>query len=101
LSGIGQGVDHELTCIILQGLTEEEAAHRLLRDGKNILTPPKKVPEIVKFLHELISGFAPLLEVGAALCFIAYGIQVSLRLTHPTATSCFNFKLIWTKFRKN
>ncbi|XP_055330378.1 sodium/potassium-transporting ATPase subunit alpha-B-like [Paramacrobiotus metropolitanus] len=57
------------------GVSEEEASARLLRDGKNILTPPKKVPEIVKLLGEFVGGFSPLLEIGALLCFIAFGIQ--------------------------
>ncbi|OQV18353.1 Sodium/potassium-transporting ATPase subunit alpha [Hypsibius exemplaris] len=57
------------------GLNDDEAAKRLARDGKNMLTPPKKVPEIVKLLHEFVGGFSPLLEVGAILCFIAYGIE--------------------------
>ena len=31
------------------GLTKSEAAARLLRDGPNALTPPKKTPEWIKF----------------------------------------------------
>ena len=62
--------------IFSQGLSEEEAQMRLARDGKNMLTPPKKVPEIIKLMREFVGGFSPLLEVGALLCFIAYGIQV-------------------------
>ncbi|XP_055353100.1 sodium/potassium-transporting ATPase subunit alpha-B-like [Paramacrobiotus metropolitanus] len=58
------------------GVSEEEAAKRLQRDGKNMLTPPKQVPEIVKILREFVGGFSPLLEIGAALSFIAFGIQV-------------------------
>ena len=48
---------------------------RLKRDGPNALTPPKQVPEIVKFLVNMFGGFAMLLWAGALLCFIAYGIE--------------------------
>lgn len=46
------------------------------RDGPNALTPPKKIPEWVKFCKQLFGGFALLLWIGAVLCFIAYSIQV-------------------------
>ena len=61
----------------LQGLTEEQVDERLKRDGPNSLTPPKQVPEIVKFLVNMFGGFAMLLWAGALLCFIAYGIEES------------------------
>jgi sodium/potassium-transporting ATPase subunit alpha len=61
---------------IEQGLTKEQAALNIEKYGKNCLTPPKTTPEWVKFCKNLFSGFAMLLWVGAALCFIAYGIQV-------------------------
>ena len=48
---------------------------RLKRDGPNAITPPKQVPEIVKFLKQMFGGFALLLWGGAILCFIAYGIE--------------------------
>merc|ERR1712128_274770 len=41
----------------------------------NALTPPKKVPEWVKFLKCVFGGFALLLWTGAVLCFVAYTIQ--------------------------
>lgn len=47
------------------------------RDGPNALTPPKTIPEWVKFCKNLFGGFALLLWVGAILCFIAYSIQAS------------------------
>merc|ERR1712127_538977 len=53
------------------------AKANLERDGLNALTPPKTVPEWVKFLKQLFGGFSMLLWVGAILCFIAYGIEVS------------------------
>ena len=61
--------------IYLQGLSNEQAEERLKRDGPNALTPPKQVPEIVKFLMQLFGGFSLLLWGGALLCFIAYGVE--------------------------
>jgi sodium/potassium-transporting ATPase subunit alpha len=47
------------------------------RDGPNQLTPPKTIPEWVKFCKQLFGGFSILLWIGAALCFIAYSIQAT------------------------
>eukprot|EP00090_Calanus_glacialis_P038504 TRINITY_DN67168_c0_g1_i1.p1 TRINITY_DN67168_c0_g1~~TRINITY_DN67168_c0_g1_i1.p1 ORF type:complete len:1030 (-),score=220.45 TRINITY_DN67168_c0_g1_i1:134-3133(-) len=58
-----------------RGLTSAKAAANLERDGLNALTPPKKVPEWVKFLKCVFGGFALLLWTGAVLCFVAYTIQ--------------------------
>ena len=55
----------------------ERAKEILLRDGPNQLTPPKTTPEWVKFCKQLFGGFSLLLWIGAALCYIAYSIQVS------------------------
>jgi sodium/potassium-transporting ATPase subunit alpha len=57
------------------GLTEAEAARRLQENGPNALTPPKRTPLWLKFLHHLIGGFALLLWVGSFLCFIVYIIN--------------------------
>ncbi|XP_025081666.1 sodium/potassium-transporting ATPase subunit alpha-B-like isoform X1 [Pomacea canaliculata] len=59
------------------GLTPERAKEILLRDGPNMLTPPKTTPEWVKFCRLLFGGFSLLLWIGAILCFIAYGIEAS------------------------
>ncbi|XP_014681357.1 PREDICTED: sodium/potassium-transporting ATPase subunit alpha-like [Priapulus caudatus] len=59
------------------GLTDEQAAVFYARDGPNALTPPKKIPEWVKFCQKLFGGFALLLWIGAILCFVAYSIQAS------------------------
>ena len=58
----------------------EQAASNLARDGLNALTPPKKVPEWIKFLKCIFGGFALLLWTGAVLCFVAYTIQVGVLL---------------------
>lgn len=57
------------------GLTEAEAERRLLENGPNSLTPPKRTPLWLKFLHHLVGGFALLLWVGSGLCFFVYGIN--------------------------
>ncbi|XP_020903916.1 sodium/potassium-transporting ATPase subunit alpha-B isoform X1 [Exaiptasia diaphana] len=56
------------------GLTQEEAARRLKRDGPNALTPPPTTPEWIKFAKQLFGGFATLLWIGSILCFIAQGV---------------------------
>ncbi|KAI1305853.1 Sodium/potassium-transporting ATPase subunit alpha [Halotydeus destructor] len=75
--------DHILTLDVLcsklqtdpnNGLTPEQAAANLARDGPNALTPPKKTSEWIKFCKNLFGGFAMLLWIGAFLCFLAYGI---------------------------
>ncbi|CAG0898014.1 unnamed protein product [Darwinula stevensoni] len=57
------------------GLSEEEAKHRLTRDGPNSLTPATTVPEWVKLFKQLSGGFALLLWIGSFICFVTYGIQ--------------------------
>ncbi|KAJ6224317.1 hypothetical protein RDWZM_002862 [Blomia tropicalis] len=59
------------------GLTKQQAAEILHRDGPNALSPPKRTPEWVKFSRNLFGGFAMLLWVGAFLCFLAYSIQAT------------------------
>jgi magnesium-transporting ATPase (P-type) len=43
----------------------------------NELSPAPKTPKWVVFMKHMTSGFALLLEVGGALCFIAYGMDSS------------------------
>ncbi|XP_031556114.1 sodium/potassium-transporting ATPase subunit alpha-like, partial [Actinia tenebrosa] len=59
------------------GLTQAEAERRLERDGPNCLTPPRTVPEWVKFCRLLFGGFSMLLWIGSILCFITYSIKAS------------------------
>ena len=59
------------------GLSSQQARRVFLRDGPNLLTPPKQTSEWIKFSKNLFGGFAMLLWIGAFLCFIAYGIQAS------------------------
>jgi len=59
------------------GLSSTEAKERLDKFGPNCLSPPKKTPEWIKFLKTMFTGFAMLLWVAAALCFLAYGMDAS------------------------
>ena len=60
---------------IRTGLSSDEAARRLERDGLNRLTPPPVTPLWVKFALHLFGGFAMLLWAGAILSFIVYAIN--------------------------
>ncbi|XP_037383281.1 potassium-transporting ATPase alpha chain 2 [Talpa occidentalis] len=62
---------------IIMGLSSTQAAERLAKNGPNILTPPKKTSEIIKFLKQMMGGFSILLWIGAVLCWSAFGIQYS------------------------
>uniref|UniRef100_A0A7N8YAJ9 Sodium/potassium-transporting ATPase subunit alpha n=1 Tax=Mastacembelus armatus TaxID=205130 RepID=A0A7N8YAJ9_9TELE len=78
--------DHKLTLDELyrkygtdltRGLSSSRAREILARDGPNVLTPPPTTPEWVKFCKQMFGGFCMLLWIGAALCFIAYSIQIA------------------------
>uniref|UniRef100_A0A7N8WMD6 Sodium/potassium-transporting ATPase subunit alpha n=1 Tax=Mastacembelus armatus TaxID=205130 RepID=A0A7N8WMD6_9TELE len=60
-----------------RGLSSSRAREILARDGPNVLTPPPTTPEWVKFCKQMFGGFCMLLWIGAALCFIAYSIQIA------------------------
>eukprot|EP00055_Hartaetosiga_balthica_P016531 m.105178 g.105178 ORF g.105178 m.105178 type:complete len:1114 (+) comp9124_c0_seq2:45-3386(+) len=60
-----------------KGMTSSDCDKRREIEGLNALTPPKQVPEWIKFVKQMIGGFATLLWIGAFLCFLAYGIEVS------------------------
>jgi len=66
----------------LQGLAVHEAARRLARDGRNVLTPPKQRPEWLKFLIKFSDPFMILLEVAAVLCFIGYALDSAAGLSN-------------------
>ncbi|CAF3630211.1 unnamed protein product [Rotaria sordida] len=61
---------------IEQGLSAAKAREFLEKNGPNSLTPPREVPEWVKFAKLLFGGFSALLWVAAILCLIAYGVAV-------------------------
>ncbi|EGD77429.1 sodium/potassium-transporting ATPase subunit alpha-1 [Salpingoeca rosetta] len=62
---------------VSKGLTHDQAAATRAKEGRNVLSPPPTTLEWIKFLRQMVGGFATLLWIGAILCFIAYGIQVS------------------------
>jgi len=59
------------------GLRAELVGKSLEKYGPNTLTPPKAESEWKKFFAQLFGGFSLLLWIGAILCFVAYGIQLS------------------------
>jgi len=56
------------------GLTTAEAQKKLAEFGKNQITPPPQIHWFVKFLWTLVGGFQMMLWIGAALCFVVFGI---------------------------
>ena len=65
-------LEERLGTSIELGLTQAQAAALLIKEGKNILSPPKELPLAVKFILFLFEGFGLLLWAGAILCFIAW-----------------------------
>lgn len=57
------------------GLTSQEAARRLLENGKNVLTPPAKMPEWKRFLMQFKNMFMVLLNTCALLSIVAFALQ--------------------------
>ena len=57
-----------------RGLTAEEAKKRLNLYGKNVLSPPPKIPEWKRFLQQFQNLFLILLILSALLSFAAYAI---------------------------
>ncbi|EMD34329.1 hypothetical protein CERSUDRAFT_117207 [Gelatoporia subvermispora B] len=57
------------------GLTAEEAKVRLTRDGRNVLTPPKKKSAFRKYLDCLLTMFNILLVIAGILEYILLGID--------------------------
>ncbi|KAJ3351292.1 hypothetical protein HDU83_009019 [Entophlyctis luteolus] len=57
------------------GLTTAEAAKRLLENGPNCLTPPKKRHWLLRFLDILLGLFNMMLIVSGIACYILLGIN--------------------------
>ena len=62
-----------------QGLSDSEAKARLERDGKNILTPPRKKSALRKYLDCLNTMFNILLIVAGILEYVLLGIDYAVR----------------------
>lgn len=58
-----------------RGLTLEQVKERQDKYGLNRLTPPKDVPEIIKFLKQFTNPLMMLLVIAGALTYMAYGLQ--------------------------
>ncbi|KAF7298406.1 Cation-ATPase-N domain-containing protein [Mycena kentingensis (nom. inval.)] len=58
-----------------EGLTADEAAARLKRDGPNILTPPKKRSPLRQYIDRLLTMFNVLLIVAGVLEYALLGID--------------------------
>lgn len=69
------------------GLSHDEAAKRLAECGKNILTPPKRMPEWMRFLLQFKNVFLILLNVCGILSIVAYVICMDI-ITLYLAMSC-------------
>ncbi|XP_076242819.1 sodium/potassium-transporting ATPase subunit alpha [Calliopsis andreniformis] len=76
-----QKLCEKLNTDAVKGLTEEAAQNLLLLEGPNALSPPKVTPEYIKFLKCMFHGFASLLWICSALCFILYGVSVLIEDT--------------------
>ena len=57
------------------GLSPEDVAKRLEQFGKNLLTPPKRIPEWQRFLLQFKKTFMVLLSACSLLSFISFGLQ--------------------------
>ena len=60
-----------------RGLSAEEAARRLQRDGPNVLVEPRKDAEWVKFLRQFKDKLLLLLIIAGVLACIAFGIDTA------------------------
>jgi sodium/potassium-transporting ATPase subunit alpha len=65
-------VIHIFIFSIENGLSDETAADRLIRDGPNHIQPPKQLSTWTKLLMTIFSGFSPLLWIAAILAFISW-----------------------------
>ena len=54
------------------GITEQAAQERLKTDGRNELSPPKRVHPAIKFLRKLFGLFNSMLIVSGILSFCAF-----------------------------
>ena len=62
---------------VSRGLTNDQVHEKRQMYGENCLTPPKVIPEWIKFCKQLFGGFSLLLWLGSLLCFVAYIIDYS------------------------
>lgn len=58
-----------------RGLTMEQVEQKLIKYGRNELTPPPSKPWYCLFWEQMTGFFSLLLWLAAILCFIAYGLD--------------------------
>ena len=75
-----------------QGLNSDQIPVLEKIHGRNILSPPKTIPEWRKFLHHLLDLFNILLFIGGVLSFIAYLLDPSDTTT--IYLGCFLFFIV-------
>ncbi|KAJ0394665.1 hypothetical protein ATCC90586_003960 [Pythium insidiosum] len=68
----------ELMTDVTHGMNQDNVDMRRETEGLNVLTPPKKDPEWLKYYRELTGFFCLLLWVGSIMCFVSYFIQYSI-----------------------
>uniref|UniRef100_K3WIH2 Cation-transporting P-type ATPase N-terminal domain-containing protein n=1 Tax=Globisporangium ultimum (strain ATCC 200006 / CBS 805.95 / DAOM BR144) TaxID=431595 RepID=K3WIH2_GLOUD len=68
----------ELLTDVVHGMNADNIDMRRETEGLNQLTPPKKVPEWLKYWRELTGFFCLLLWAGSLMCFVSYAIQYSV-----------------------
>ena len=76
------------------GLSTVEGAERLARDGPNALTPPKQVPDIVKFLEGFTNVFMILLMVAGALSILAWALDQTVTINLVLGCILFGIVII-------
>jgi len=64
-------VQQPVTEAVARGLTTEDAARRLGRDGPNVLPRPRRRSGLRRFGDQLLHAFAVMLWIAAALAFVA------------------------------
>ena len=62
---------HEFSTSVTRGLTIQQAAETLAKNGPNLLAPPQS-HYIRKILGYLFGGFCSLLWIGSLICFLAW-----------------------------
>eukprot|EP01114_Cavostelium_apophysatum_P017847 TRINITY_DN5390_c0_g2_i2.p1 TRINITY_DN5390_c0_g2~~TRINITY_DN5390_c0_g2_i2.p1 ORF type:complete len:668 (+),score=109.89 TRINITY_DN5390_c0_g2_i2:214-2217(+) len=63
-----------------RGLSAEEAARRLQRDGPNAILPKKSTPAPLLFLKEFTDLFSIIVELAGVACFANYAISRELEI---------------------
>jgi sodium/potassium-transporting ATPase subunit alpha len=57
------------------GLPTAEVAGRIQKYGRNVLTPPKKITILQRFLKNMFAPFSVIMQVAGVMCFIIVGIN--------------------------